>query len=531
MKPMATAKRQEFDVLILGAGIAGLTSAIHLADSGRKVCVINRAFDAAESNTRYAQGGIIWWGEEDSPDLLRRDIDEAGDEVGRKGAIRILAEEGGPLVESFLIRRLKVPFDSDDHGHIHRTSEAAHSRPRIIHVTDQTGAAIQTALTQEAISHPNIQVMAGMTAVELVSTTFHSRKRGSIYGTTKILGAYVLDRSSGEVLSMLASYTVIATGGIGALYKYSTNPDGARGDGIALAERAGAHVINMEYVQFHPTAFRRDGCASFLISEAVRGEGGVLLNQRGERFMSKYRPDLMELAPRDEVARAIASEMQSENIPNVWLDCTPIQSKGADLEKRFPKIFEQCLAFGVDIRKESIPVSPAAHYLCGGIRADKWGRTNLQDLYAVGEVSCTGLHGANRLASTSLEEGLVWGKRAAENIAGSFSRRDMEEWQIPDWDETLVTEQSVPAWIAAKAASLKEIMWDSAGIVRTEESLSRGWEELSLMRIDVERLYRCTKLADELVGLRNMIHCGLLVIEQARRNRASSGCHFRADAR
>jgi L-aspartate oxidase len=224
MKSMPNGKRQEVDVLIIGAGIAGLTAAIHLADSAKTVCVINRAFDAEESNTRYAQGGIIWWGEDDSPELLRRDIDEAGDEVGRKGAIRILAEEGGPLVESFLIRRLKIPFDSDDRGHIHRTAEAAHSRPRIIHVTDQTGAAIQTALTNEANSHPNIRILPGMTAVELISTTFHSRKRGSIYGSTKILGAYVLDRNSGEVLSMLASYTVIASGGIGALYKYSPIP-------------------------------------------------------------------------------------------------------------------------------------------------------------------------------------------------------------------------------------------------------------------------------------------------------------------
>jgi L-aspartate oxidase len=522
--------RQQYDVLIIGAGIAGLTSAIYLGDSGKRVCVINRAFDPEESNTRYAQGGIIWWGEDDSPELLHRDIDEAGDEIGRKQAIRILAEEGGPLVESFLIRRLKVPFDSDIHGHIHRTAEAAHSRPRIIHVTDQTGAAIQTSLTREAKGHPNITMLTGLTAVELISTTHHSRKRGSIYGSTKILGAYVLNRAQGDVFSILASYTIIASGGAGALFKYSTNPDGARGDGIAIAERAGAHVINMEYVQFHPTAFRRDGCASFLISEAVRGEGGILVNPAGERFMQKFRPDLMELAPRDEVARAIATEMRTLRLPSVLLDCRPIQAKGVDLAARFPKIFAQCLEFGVDIRKEPIPVSPAAHYLCGGIRADKWGQTNLSHLYAVGEASCTGLHGANRLASTSLEEGLTWGKRAAENIAGNFSREDFEEWQIPDWDETMVTEQLLPSWITERLAELRGVMWNAAGIVRDEEGLSEGWEALSLMRIAVERAYRHTKLADDLVGLRNMIHCGLLIIEQARRNRTSRGCHFRSDA-
>src|SRR5262245_10472671 len=230
--------RNEQDILIIGSGLAGLTAALHLADCGKKVTVLNRAFDARESNTRYAQGGIIWWGDDDSPELLGYDIDQAGDEVGSEEAIRILTTEGGDLVESLLIQRLKIPFDRHIHGDIHRTSEAAHSRRRIIHVTDQTGAAIQKALTEEAGRQPNITIRTVVTAIELISSTHHSRKRGSIYGPTKILGAYVLDRRTGKVGKILASYTVVASGGVGALYKYTTNPEGARGDGIAVSERA-----------------------------------------------------------------------------------------------------------------------------------------------------------------------------------------------------------------------------------------------------------------------------------------------------
>src|SRR5262245_23925495 len=424
--------RNEQDILIIGSGLAGLTAALHLADGGKRVTVLNRAFDAKESNTRYAQGGIIWWGEDDSPELLGYDIDQAGDEVGSPEAIRILATEGAPRVERLLIHRLRIPFDRDSRGDIHRTSEAAHSRPRIIHVTDQTGAAIQKALTEEVTRQPNITLLTGATAVELISTTHHSRKRGSIYGPTKILGAYVADRVTGAVSAMLASRTMIASGGIGALYRFTTNPAGARGDGIAVAERAGAHVINMEYVQFHPTAFRAATGESFLISEAVRGEGGILVNGSGERFMARYRPDVMDLAPRDEVARAIWSEMRSAGNSQVWLDCRPIAEKGIDLEKRFPSIFAKCQSFGVDIREQPIPVGPAAHYLCGGIRVDGWGRTNLMNLYAAGEASCSGLHGANRLGSASLEEALVWGQRAAENVGGSFEGEDFAAWESPD---------------------------------------------------------------------------------------------------
>lgn len=524
-------ERATCDVLIIGAGIAGLTAAIQLADRGKSVIVINRAFDPDESNTRYAQGGIVWWGEDDSFKLIESDIDEAGDEVGGTAAIHILAEEGPVLVDSLLIKRLAINFDRDAAGKLHRTLEGGHSRRRIIHVGDQTGAAIQEALSREARSHPNIHILAGHTAVDLISTTHHSRKRGSVYQATRILGSYVLDRKSREVKTILASYTIIATGGVGGLYEYTTNPEGARGDGIAMAGRAGAHVINMEYVQFHPTAFRREGYPSFLISEAVRGEGAILLNDAGERFISRYCPEAMELAPRDEVARGIFREIQLTKAQNVWLDCSPIIRKGIDLEKRFPQVFSSCLSCGVDIRKEPIPVAPAAHYLCGGIRVDEWGRTNLFRLFAVGEASCTGLHGANRLASTSLLEGLVWGMRSAENIIGTYEQEKFADWLIPDWDESYVVDSLVPKETLGKYLNeLKRVMWEDVGIVRSEESLSKAWRILSLINIEVEELYRRAKLSDDLVGLRNGIEAALEITTHARRDRISRGVHFREDS-
>jgi len=523
--------RESCDALIIGSGIAGLTTAIKLADRGKSVIVINRAFDPGESNTRYAQGGIVWWGEDDSYESIESDIDEAGDEVGAMRAIRILAEEGPTLIDSFLIKRLNVNFDKDVDGSLHRTIEGGHSRRRIIHVGDQTGFAIQKALSCEARRHPNIEILAGHTAVDLISTTHHSQRRGSVYESTRILGAYVLDRKSGKIKTILASYTVIATGGVGGLYEYTTNPEGARGDGIAMAARAGAHVINMEYVQFHPTAFRKEGCGSFLISEAVRGEGAVLLNGKGERFIFRYCPEGMELAPRDEVTRGIFWEIQNTMAKNVWLDCSPIVKKGIDLRERFPQIFSRCLSCGIDIRNEPIPVAPAAHFLCGGIRVDEWGRTNLQRLYSVGEASCTGLHGANRLASTSLLEGLVWGVRAAENIIGTFEREDFEGWRIPDWDETYVVEELLSRKTTDEFLErIKRIMWENVGIVRSEERLSRAWKDLSIINIEVEEMYRRAKLSDELIGLRNGVEVALEITMHARRNRISKGVHFREDS-
>ena len=523
--------RYECQVLVPGSGIAGLSTAIHAADSGKKVIVLNRAYDLEESNTKYAQGGIVSWNNEDSPEILFGDIDLAGNESGSEEAIKIISEEGGPLVESFLVKRLKIPFDRDKNG-IQRIREAAHSKACIIHDKDHTGATIQAALVREAMNHKNITFLGGSTAVDLISTSQHSLNPRARHEERKILGAYVLERNSGQVHTILASKTVIATGGIGAFWQYTTNPIGARGDGIAIADRAGAHVIDMEYVQFHPTVFRKNGCESFLISEAVRGHGGVLVNRNGQRFMSKYDPEKMELAKRDEVARAIHKEMTIHELLNVWLDFSPIAKKGIVLEKEFPTIYEKCKSFGVDIDKDPVPVAPAAHFICGGIKVDKWGRTNLTNLYAVGECSCTGLHGANRLASTSLLEGLVWGKRAAENICGNLEREDFNKWNIADWDESDVKDgPTLIEFISDRFNELKWAMWRDVGLVRNATGLLNARKFVSKLQNEVENLYWRTKISDELIGLRNALRVAMLVISDAQRNKSSCGCHFRSDGR
>ncbi|AWB11016.1 L-aspartate oxidase [Thermodesulfobium acidiphilum] len=511
------------EILIIGAGIAGLTCAIKLADRGKDVVVINRSEDPEESNTKYAQGGIVWWGEDDSTELIKTDIEEAGDEVGRESAIKIIAEDGPVLVKSFLIDRLGINFDKDPFGKLHKTLEGGHSKNRIIHVADQTGLAIQKALLKEAKRHPNIKILSSTTAIDLISTTHHSKNRDAIYQATKILGAYVLERNSNRIQKILSSYTVIASGGIGAVYEYTTNPEGARGDGIAMAKRAGAHVINMEYIQFHPTAFKKDNCKSFLISESVRGEGAILLNDKLERFVES------ELLPRDELTRLIYKEMKKSFSKNVWLSCKPIIKRGIKLEERFPKIFSDCLECGIDIRKDLIPVAPAAHYLCGGIRVDEWGKTNLTRLYAIGEASCTGLHGANRLASTSLLEGLVWGVRSAENIIGNFSKEDIESFQISDWDERFVLQEPDKNLIKDYLSRIKVIMWERVGIVRSEKELLKAIRELTELSIDIIEMYRTSKLSDELIGLRNTIEIAIEIASCARRNRVSKGSHYRED--
>lgn len=523
--------RKERDLLVIGSGIAGLSAAIHAADSGKNVIVLNRAHDLEESNTKYAQGGIVSWNNEDPPEILFGDIDFAGNESGSSEAIGIISKEGGPLVESFLVKRLRVPFDKDEGG-IQRIREAAHSKACIIHDKDHTGATIQSALVREAKSHKNITFLGGSTAIDLISSSHHSLNPRARHEERKILGAYVLDRLSGEIHTILASKTVIATGGIGALWQYTTNPLGARGDGVAIADRAGVHVIDMEYMQFHPTVFRKNGCEPFLISEAVRGHGGILINRNGQRFMSRYNPEKMELAKRDEVARAIHEEMQNQGLPNVWLDFSPIAKKGVNLEIEFPTIYQKCRNFEVDINKEPAPVAPASHFICGGIKVDKWGRTNLTNLYAVGECSCTGLHGANRLASTSLLEGLVWGKRAAENICGNFEKEDFNKWNVFDWDESDVKDGSSPLdFITSCMNDLKRVMWQEAGLVRNAVGLLNARKVISKIQNEVENLYWRVKLSDEFMGLRNALRVAILVIADAQRNKTSRGCHFRSDGR
>jgi L-aspartate oxidase len=337
----------------------------------------------------------------------------------------------------------------------------------------------------------------------------------------------VFDRRERTIHRYLAAATVLATGGLGRLYLNTTNPPGARGDGLAMAHRAGARIVNAEYVQFHPTALAAPGAEGFLISEAVRGEGGVLLSPEGRAFMAEYAPEWKDLAPRDVVARAIHHEMEQRGYSHVLLDIAS-RLPAETIRTRFPNIHAACLKAGIDITREPIPVVPAAHYFCGGVAADEWGRSSIENLYAIGEVSCTGLHGANRLASTSLLEGLVWGHRAAQHIGGAFIQHPAPA-DVPPWDESGLVADADPALIQGDMQTIQNIMWHYVGLVRSVERLSRAIRELRHLWNEIETFYRTTKLADGLIGLRNAVEVALIVAEAARHNRRSLGCHFRRD--
>jgi L-aspartate oxidase len=516
----------ETDVLIIGCGVAGATAALFLArDRQRQVTIITRATDPEESNTRYAQGGIVALGEDDSPDLLAQDVLAAGAGLSFPAAVRILAEEGPRLVEELLIRELGVPFDREPDGRLAYGLEGAHSRPRILHVGDATGQAIIGALVAALREYPNVRIVTGATAVDLITFPHHARNALTVYDPITCHGAYVLDRSTGRVHRYLSGATVLATGGLGRIFRYTTNPEGARGDGLAMAYRAGARVINAEYVQFHPTVLALPGAEGFLISEAVRGEGGRLLTPDGRPFMQKYAPEWGDLAPRDVVARAIHQEMVVNGYPYVLLDVASVLPPER-IRERFPTIYERCRSLGLDITAQPIPVVPAAHYFCGGVWTDGWGRTTIRNLYAVGEVACTGVHGANRLASTSLLEGLVWGQRAARDIAARGGLPVVSPEEVPPWEETGV-EEADPALIWRDLRAIQHTMWNYVGLVRSERRLTRALRDLRHLKEEIDDFYRTSRLTDGLVGLRHAVQAALLVAEAAYHNRQSRGCHYR----
>jgi L-aspartate oxidase len=521
------------DVLIIGSGIGGATAALNLArDPKRHIILINRAPDPRESNSRYAQGGIIGRGPGDSPELLVEDILAAGAGASLPRAARILAEEGPALLKEILIDKAKVLFDEQSDGEPDWGQEGAHSRRRILHVGDGTGQAIISALMQKVQQQSNIELITEATAVDLITYPHHSRDPLASYEPVTCHGAYVFDRKGKAVHRTLAAVTILATGGIGRIFRNTTNPSGARGDGLAMANRAGARILNTEYIQFHPTALAVPGAEGFLISEAVRGEGGVLLGPDGRPFMEKYAPEWKDLAPRDVVARAIHTEMETNGYSYVLLDIAT-HLPAEEIKVRFPNIYYECQRVGLDITLEPIPVVPAAHYFCGGVAVDDQGRTNIDRLYAVGEVSCTGLHGANRLASTSLLEGLVWGTRAAGDIAVLLDgglKCAVTPQDIPAWDESGLTQDSDPALIQGDMQTIQNIMWHYVGLIRSGDRLSRAIRELRHMQNEIETFYRKTKLSDGLIGLRNAVEVALIVSQAARHNRQSRGCHFRVDS-
>ncbi len=499
------------DLLIIGSGAGGCACALEAAKRGLQVILIANAADPADSNTDHAQGGIVARPPGDTADAF---------------AVRLLAERVPEIIEEFLVGELNVSFSRTPEGELDYTQEAAHSCRRIAHADDATGHAISVKLLAAVRNEQRIQLLPGHTAVDLITVPHHSTDPTAIYRGVECLGAYVLDQQTGAVHRFFAAHTVLATGGVGQLYLHTTNPWVARGDGLAMAHRAGADIINAEYVQFHPTAFYHREADRFLISESVRGEGAVLRTRDGRDFMKDYHPQ-GSLAPRDVVARAIHEEMLKLGDEYVVLDLSPLS---VDPKVRFPTIYETCLSYGVDITQQPIPVVPAAHYFCGGVKVDTWGRTNIRRLHAVGEVSCTGVHGANRLASTSLLEAILWGRRAAEHAAGHDARLDAKyKDRIALWRDKGLTEDIDPLLIIQDWMMIKSTMWNYAGITRTTKRLDRAVADLSYLAHRVEQFYRETKLADSLIGLRNGIAAAQIIAEAARRNRQSRGCHHRVD--
>ena len=514
------------DVLIIGCGIGGGTAALELAKAGLNVVVVTRADRPEESNTYWAQGGIIFRGEDDSPELLARDVIEAGAGLCHEGAVHTLAHVGPPLVQSMLIDQLGVPFDRLPDGRLALGREGGHSIARIVHATDATGRAIENALIAALRKQPNVTLLTHHTAVDLLTPAHHGSDRRAIYEPLSCVGAYVLDQRTGSIDRVLARSTILATGGMGQIFLRTTNPAGARGDGLAMAYRAGARVINTEYVQFHPTAFYHPNAPCFLITEAVRGAGARLVDEQRVPFMDRYDARWKDLAPRDVVARSIHAEILRRGVPNVYLDVASYVP-AERIRAEFPEMYRGCLEYGVDITRDLLPVVPAAHYGCGGVWVDENGETTIDRLYAVGEVACSGLHGANRLASTSLLEGLVWGHRSARRIVDRLAKGNGGRFEdIPPWMAT-GTETPDPALIAQDMSSLKHIMWNYVGLVRTRWRLARAINDLRNLELEVERFYRAAVMTDALIGLRNAVRVALIVTLAAWENPVSRGCHYR----
>jgi L-aspartate oxidase len=491
--------------------------------------VITPASEPQEANTYYAQGGIIGRGPEDSVDLLIEDLFRAGAQANHPLAVRLLAGEGPRLLRKYLIEMAGVEFDRDERGELAFTREASHSTERVLHIGDATGRGIEEKLIAALKRRKNVTLLTRHTAVDLITPSHHSRNPRDVYEPLSCVGAYVFDQATGKVRTVLARKTILATGGLGQIFLHTTNPQGARGDGLAMAYRAGARIVNSEYVQFHPTAFYRRSAPRFLISEAVRGEGAQLINDAGQAFMERYAPVWKDLAPRDVVARSIHQEMIDRGIRNVYLDLRSAMSPDR-IRERFPTIYATCQSHGVDITRELIPVVPAVHYFCGGVWVDEWGRSSIQNLYAAGEVSCTGVHGANRLGSASLLEGVVWGSRSAQHAVERLSDDlAVDPADIPTWDDSHLIYSTDPALFRQDLETIRRTMWYYVGLIRATYRLRRAIDDLRHMQREIDFFYRHTQLSDALIGLRNVVQAALIVARAAWENKTSKGCHYRQD--
>ena len=517
-----------FDVLIIGSGVAGLVCATKLAEKNLSIGIVTRDKDPHISNTLWAQGGTIYPHDEGEVHLnLIDDIQIASSNTSNPHAAKILEERSGKIVKEVLIDKVKTNFERDENENLVFTKEAAHSFPRILFKGDYTGKEIQVSLLnylKNENKFPNVKFLEAHTAIDLITPLHHGKNIQQRYEEDRILGAFLFDQERQEVKKALSKVTVLATGGVGALYLHHSNSEGARGDGHAMARRAGAILTNMEFIQFHPTTFFDSSShRRFLISEAVRGEGGILLNSDGKSFMSDYH-HAKELAPRDVVSRSIDEEMMRTRHDCCYLD---ISFKSSDwIKERFPTIYEHCLRKNVDMTKEPIPVVPAAHYSCGGVKTDLKGKTTLKDLYAVGEVACTGLHGANRLASTSLAEGVTWGYIAGESILEEIEHKEIYDSNlIKDW--VLRKVPADPALVQQDWLTLKQTMWNYVGLTRSSNRLKRGEAMFRELYDEIQRFYKNALLHDELIGLRNGVEVASQVLSSSIRNKESIGCFFR----
>jgi L-aspartate oxidase len=473
-----------------------------------------------EANSDWAQGGIIYDNAEDSS-VLARDIIAASDGTSNPAAVEQLVREGPDALRELLLDDLHVAFDRDSSGQLDFTREAGHSERRIIHAKDTTGHAILAAVAQRVNSTPGITRRSGWVAVDLLTLSHHSARPIDRYQPLTCFGAYVLDTNTGKMAAIVARKTILATGGLGGIFLHSTNQPGSVGHGVAMASRVGARLIDLEYVQFHPTVFFQRNAPRFLITEALRGEGGVLVDGHGNHFMDALDPR-GSLAPRDVVSRSIQQFLGRTGDSCVWLDVSALRPDF--IRERFPSIYQRCLSYGVDITRQPIPVVPAAHYSCGGVHTDLRGRTNVRHLNAIGETACTGLHGANRLASTSLLENLVGARATARQDLLELKEERVASPVPPPWKGP--ERDADPLLIRQDLQLVQQTMWNYAGIIRSPRRLARARRILMELREDVLAFYRDCRPTRELIELRNAVQSALLVVHAATLNPVSKGCHF-----
>ena len=513
------------DFLVIGSGIAGLTYAIKVAERNpdKTVNIVTKK-EVGECNTKYAQGGVAVV--LDEHDTFQSHIDDtllAGDHVNDPEVVKIVVEEAPERIHEII--RWGATFDKDDDGDYNLGKEGGHSANRILHHKDITGYEIERALLQKIKDAPNITVYEHHYAIDLI-TDHHLGIEVNRFSENHCYGAYVLDTKSKKIQKALAKITMLSTGGTGQVYIHTTNPNVATGDGIAMAYRAKAIISEMEFVQFHPTAlYEPDASPNFLISEAVRGFGAYIRNVKGERFVFKT-DERGELASRDIVSQAIDKELKVSGESYVYLDCTHLDQ--AKFYEHFPNIYDKCKSIGIDVSTDYIPVIPAAHYMCGGINADQYGRTNITNLFAIGECARTGLHGANRLASNSLLEGLVFAHRSANQVSKDIVGLDYRE-EIPDWNAKGTVEPEELVLITHSKKELKIIMSDYMAIVRSNERIQRALRRLEIHYKETEQLYITTLISPQLCELRNLITIAYLIVTQSRRRTENKGAHFNVD--